>query len=265
MPEPRSEPDGRLRAAVMVAHPGHELMIHHWIERHRPMYCVLTDGSGGSGRSRTASTARVIEGVGATIGPIFGRYPDRELYRLLLQGRVEVFVGLVDELTEALLQAEVDCIAGDPVEGFNPVHDVNRFIINGAVTKVRCRSGRTIQNYDFALDGAPGQCPASLRDQAIWLRLDDDGIDRKLTAAHEYPELREEVRIALERFGRGAFAVECLRPANRRAVIERFAVEAPLYERSGEMRVDQGVYDDVIRYRQHVLPVLTAIQEASCR
>lgn len=246
-----------------MAHPGHELTVYHWMENHRPLYCCLTDGSGSNGRSRMTSTTSLLAIVHAAPGPIYGRYRDKALYRLLLDGRVDVFVRLVEELAEALVDAEIECVVGDAVEGFNPAHDVCRFLVDGAVENIRHRTGRVIANYDFALDNAPGDCPESLRGEAIWLCLDELASARKLAAALEYPELRDEVRVALERFGPRAFAVECLRPAMTRLMLDRFEQEVPTYEASGEYRVAQGVYADVIRYRQHVLPVLTAIERAN--
>ena len=60
-----------------------------------------------------------------------------------------------------------------------------------------------------SLDGRPDADPT---EEALTLRLDDDALDRKLAAAEGYPELLSEVRSALERFGRQAFATEALRP-----------------------------------------------------
>jgi hypothetical protein len=263
MPSEASTVEGRSgRAAVMVAHPGHELMIYHWIETERPFFCCLTDGSGGSAQPRLASTNNVLEKIGATFGPIYGQRPDKDVYRALLDGRLDVFLSLVEELSDALIAAEVDCIAGDPVEGFNPVHDVCRFVIDGAVSRVRGRTGRAIRSYEFSLDAAPSRCPEPVREQAIWLRLDEAALERKLNAAFQYPEMKDEVRVALERFGRGAFAVECLRPATASIMLERFDKECPEYERSGRIRVEQGVYQDVILYREHVRPVRDAIERA---
>lgn len=261
--EPPLRGDHAGRAAVIVAHPGHELTVYHWMENRRPLYCCLTDGSGGHGRSRMTSTTLLLATVHASPGPIYGRYQDRALYRLLLDGRVDVFVRLVEELAEALSSAEVDCVVGDSVEGFNPVHDVCRFLIDGAVAHVRRRTGRVIANYDVALDHGPGDCPESLRDEAIWLHLDEPASARKLAATREYPELRDEVQVVLERFGPRALAVECLRPAATRVMLDRFETQRPTYEASGEYRVGQGVYGEVIRYRQHVRPVYAAIERAS--
>jgi hypothetical protein len=46
-------------------------------------------------------------------------------------------------------------------------------------------------------------------------------------------------------------------------MIEQFDRKLPAYERFGEIRVGQGRYNEVIRYRQHVLPVRAAIEAAN--
>src|SRR5262249_54465620 len=76
-------------------------------------------------------------------------------------------------------------------------------------------------------------------------------------------EMREEVQSALLRFGKEALAVECLRPADTRSTFRRFEHEAPLYERSGPLRVSEGGDREGIRFREHVLPVCRAIEEAT--
>ena len=243
--------------AVVVAHPGHELVIYHWIEQHHPIYCCLTDGSGGAATSRLTSTTRLLNNVGASVGPIYGRYPDTHLYRLLLDKRVEVFVALANELATALEEARVECVAGDAVEGFNPVHDVCRLIVDGAVGIIRRRTGREVRNYDFPLHGPP-QPP---RPGSIVVRLDEAALERKLTAARAYPEMRAEVDAALGRFGREAFAMECLGPAAT-GLHARFEQEQPDYERYGAERVTAGRYSEIIRYRDHVRPVAMAIKDA---
>ena len=174
---------GPRRVAVVVAHPGHELIVYHWMEEHHPIYCCLTDGSGGGATSRLSSTTRLLNTIGASAGPIYGRYPDKQVYRLLLEGRVDVFVALAKELASALEEAGVDCVAGDAVEGFNPAHDVCRLIIDGAVLIVRRRTGRDVRNYDFLLDG-PHE-PS--RPGSIVVRLDEVALERKLAAAQRLP------------------------------------------------------------------------------
>jgi AcrR family transcriptional regulator len=251
-----------VKSAIVVAHPGHELRVYHWMERCQPLYFCITDGSGGNASSRLRSTQHIVQAVGGTPGTIYGRHADKEIYALLLEGRVDVFVRLAHELADDLIASDVEHVVGDAVEGFNPVHDVCRFVIDGAVDVVHMRTGCRVRNDDFVLDSTPDACPDGLRSQATWIRLDDAALDRKINAALAYPELHDEVTVALQRFGRSAFAVECLRPSGTRLMLEHFERELPAYERYGQIRVDEGRYTDVIRYREHVLPVLTALAGA---
>src|SRR5262245_62950864 len=92
---PVMPPPAAGRSALVIAHPGHELRVHGWLEQTRPLVFVLTDGSGGAGRPRIDSTARVLERVGAKPGAIFGRFADRELYAAILAGDHDVFTALV--------------------------------------------------------------------------------------------------------------------------------------------------------------------------
>jgi hypothetical protein len=101
MPRP---PAGR--AALVVAHPGHELRVHGWLEQARPLVFVLTDGSGGSGVPRLGSTARLIDRAGAERGSIFGRVPDRDLYAAILDHDHALFAGLASELAVRRLQLD---------------------------------------------------------------------------------------------------------------------------------------------------------------
>ena len=243
-------------AAVVVAHPGHELVIHHYLERRRPLYFCLTDGSGGTGQSRLASTSRLLHGVGAFRGSIYGRFSDKEVYRILLDRRVDVFVDLVNELAGNLIDADIECVAGDAMEGFNPAHDLCRALIDSAVAIVGMRTGRFLQNYEFAVHGDPVADPA---DALIRLKLDERALERKIDAAMAYREVIGEVHDALDRFGRQAFAVECLRSSSASAMLEQFESTPPAYESIGERRVSEGRYREVVRYREHVLPVISAL------
>ena len=233
------------------------------MEESRPLYCCITEGSGGSGSPRMTSTTALLQALGATAGPVYGRYSDKAIYRFLLEGAREGFVGLTIELAEFLVDSGVTEVAGDAVEGFNPAHDVCRFVVDGAVNLVRARTGRILGNYDFVLDDDPDVCPDSLRSDVRRIDLDAATLERKIGAALAYSELRGEVTLALERFGHDAFAVECLRPSTTRLMIEQFDRDVPAYEHYGQMRVSQGRYQEIIRYRQHVLPVRDAIERAT--
>jgi AcrR family transcriptional regulator len=273
-----SVPDGR--AALVVAHPGHELCVHGWLEAARPIIFLITDGSGRSGKSRLASTTKIIAAAGARSGSVYGRFPDSAIYKALLEHEFALFVRSAEELAEALVREQIDYVAGDAVEGYNPVHDACRLVINAAVGLANAAGGR-IKNFDFALIGRQDACPAGLREEAIWLWLDDEAFGRKLTAMRAYPELADEVNAGLDGqrlktlgiygdlfkdlepvlkgLGAEAFRIECLRPAGRAGNDPDFSDAVPFYERYAEKLVAQGRYNSVIRYRDHLRPLADAL------
>ncbi|HJQ84905.1 MAG TPA: hypothetical protein VKA21_12560 [Candidatus Binatia bacterium] len=253
------------RPALVIAHPGHELRVHGWLERARPRTFVLTDGSGRSGRSRLSSTSTVLDAAGAEPGPIYGRLSDRTMYAAILDGDVALFLALAEELAAAFARDGVDAVAGDAVEGYNPAHDVCRLLIEAAIDIARTATGREIASFDFALAGAPDACADELRSRALRLDLDADAFARKHAAARRYAELADEVDVALDTNGAAAFRVELLRPVDRHAARHALAGASPAYERHGERRVAAGHYRRVLRYRDHVAPLAAALREHAAR
>ncbi len=253
--------DPQPRAALVIGHPGHELRVHHWIERTHPLVFVLTDGSGHTGVSRLASTTAVLERAGATPGSIYGRLSDREVYRAILDGNVDLFAGLADELAAALDRAEIGCVVGDAVEGFNPGHDVCRLVINAALL----RSSRHPANFEFPLEAAPEDCPPEGRAEAIRLELDGDALQRKLAAAAGYPEMAHEMERALANHGRASFGVEHLRPVRYGLEIGGRHPQPPFYETYGEKQVAAGIYREVIRFRDHMAPLAEGLGRRAAR
>jgi hypothetical protein len=253
------------RAALVIARPGHELRVHGWLEQTRPAVFVLTDGSGRTGRPRLDSTMRVLTAAGAWPGAIFGRLPDTELYAALLEGRMELFLRLAEELGEAFLKAGVVRVAGDAAEGQDPALDLCRAVTAAAAALARWRGSRPVTEHEFSLEGRPEACPRPLRRWALWVRLDDAALGRKLQAATGYTELAAEVRQALDTWGEEAFRTECLRPAVSWTAA---AAAPPEYERRGEQRVASGRWARVIRGYAHVFPAVAALRrhaEAAAR
>ena len=269
-------------AILVIAHPGHELRVHGWLETTRPEVWVLTDGSGHTGRSRLDSTTRVLEATGGTRGHIYGRMTDVDLYNAVLNLEHRAFTTLVDDLADVLLQSDVDCIAGDAEEGYNPAHDICRMVINAATMLVNRRSDKQVRNYDFTLVSAPDRCAENASADSLWLSLDDAAFARKLSAARNYPELQAEVEGALNGANNGPlrdhsdlaqrsqsaygvtetnnFRVECLRPVNSHLQAP-FADQRPFYEEYGERQVKAGHYTHVLRYREHMLPLAAALED----
>jgi hypothetical protein len=246
------------RPVLVVGHPGHELRVFGWMTGARPVVHVLTDGSGSDGEPRIDSTTALLEGVGAVRGSIYGRMSDREIYRAILAGDHSRFLTLADELAAALVAANVTMIAGDAVEGFNPSHDVCRYVINAAV-RLASAAGRAIACYAFPLDGAPDPDAEDARHSALRVQLDDALLERKLQAARDYTELRSEVESALERFGKEPFRTECLLPVDLTDPYGWDPERIPYYESYGAQRVAKGAYEHVVTFREHVRPLADAL------
>ncbi len=73
----------------------------------------------------------------------------------ILGHRHDYFIDLAEELAASLVHDRTELVAGDAIEGFNPSHDVCRYVINAGVRLAAERSGRTIACYAFALEAAP--------------------------------------------------------------------------------------------------------------
>jgi len=240
----------------VVAHPGHELRVHGWLEKTRPIVFVLTDGSG-RGDPRLASTTRLLAAAGATPGSIYGRFSDRDLYSALLGGEIEIFLALAAELGRALRDAGVETVAGDALEGFNPGHDVCRLLIDAAAARL-AHEGRPLLNLQFPLEEHPAGGDEQNPPDPSSLDLDDEAFARKLAAARAYPEMAGEVEAALARFGPMAFRHEHLSPATSLPIADLYE-EKPFFERHGERRVAEGHYREVLRGREHLGPIAAAL------
>lgn len=254
-PEPISQ---YRNPALVVAHPGHELKVFGWLHASAPRVYVLTDGSGG-GTPRLSSTTRLLNQAGAVPDEFFGPISDAEVYRAILEKRIPIFLGIVDELAASFARNGIDFVAGDATEGFNPTHDICRALVNAAVAIAERVNRRIIANYEFCLTEWEQHCREIHDQRCLHLRLEDRLLDSKLASAAEYTELKKEIEQAIALRGEEYFRVECLRKVTD-PFPELEALAKPYYELFGEARVAQGKYGAVIRYEQHMLPLLQAVR-----
>lgn len=255
MPAPHS--------ALLVAHPGHELLLHGWLLTELPRVFVFTDGSGRDGVSRLDATTRLLETAGVRPGPLYGRYPDRVIYEALLDGDTALFVSLAQELAKSLAGERIERVVGDAAEGWNPIHDAFRLIVNAAAALAARDGGAAIEVFEFPLFGAPG--PGAAPERALGFPLDVRARDAKREAALAYTELDREVRWSMDRHGEQAYHVEWLRPAALAAGEYPLPEYPPVYERYGEFLMRSGQLDRAIRYREHLMPVADALAAVAAR
>jgi hypothetical protein len=245
-------------AALFVAHPGHELRVHGWLETARPSVFVLTDGAGPAGAPRLDSTRTVIGQAGARTGSVFGHLTDRAAYTAVMAGDATPFVEVARELAAFLVSERIETVVGDAREGYNPIHDVARSVIDAAVRMAAHRS-HLVRNLDFNVVGPAEDESDPALPGRVRLELDETALARKLAAARGFRQMDAEVRSSLARWGPSAFGVECLRPVFP-ATSPVPGGPPPFYEQYGEARVGAGVYARVLRYAEHVLPVVRILE-----
>ena len=244
-----------MKTALILGHPGHELRVFRFLELHRPVVYVLTDGSGNNGgESRLPSTLKVLQEAGCQAGSVFGRFTDQEIYQVILEKKKETLKSLIEEICTDLQKRGIEQIAGDGCEGYNPTHDLCRYMIN----IIAERTG--LPNYDFLLDGPPHLCSEELKTQALWVGLNEGDFERKLTAAANYPELKFDLEETLKKHGKAPFMVECLRPVKTPAELKTWKTPLPHYETYAQEKIQQGKYQEVISFETHVRPLAESLQ-----
>src|SRR5215831_1487578 len=240
------------RAALIIAHPGHELRIYQWLKLAQPTVFVLTDGSGRSGRSRLHRTSTILREAGATPGPLYGRVSDGELYAAILRQDAGWFIALAIELAGALDRAEIEYIVGDAIEGYNPAHDLCRYVTNTAAMLL-ARDGRILGNYDILLAGRN----QTNGDRHLCIELDGAAAEEKLRIARAYTELQAEVDRILAAEGAASQSIEQLRPVDPGVAP---LMGPPYYEQYGRQQIARGHYHQLITYCQHIRPFVEALQ-----
>ncbi|MDQ3818632.1 MAG: hypothetical protein M3362_13275, partial [Acidobacteriota bacterium] len=143
------------RAALVVAHPGHELCLYGWLKSARPRVFILTDGSGHSGKPRTERTTRILKELGASFGSFYGRFSDAAIYEALLNYRFDLFISLAEELAAQIINERIESVVADAREGYNPAHDVCRLVVDMAVEIARRTSSGKIDNLQFLVVSKP--------------------------------------------------------------------------------------------------------------
>ena len=277
----KSMPEGR--SLLVIGHPGHELRVYGWIGQVRPIVCILTDGSGSDGTPRLDKTLEILLESGAEIGPLCGELSDREIYEKILRHEYDPFDILCERLARLITARDIDLIVSDAIEGYNPVHDLCEALVRTAVGIARNANDadsnenadkksngtpRSIRHYTIPLMNDPRPATGSMEAAHNAIELTPLRFKQKLEAMRSYAAsaggiLQEEVGEAFHKFGEQAFAREYLfaAAAPGQEPERRFSQQKPFYETYGEQKVAAGRYQSVIRFHEHVLPIVNHLRK----
>lgn len=251
-------PVATTRAALVLGHPGHELKVLGWTAAYRPCTFILTDGSGHGPTPRTSRSRSLLGDLEASVDSCFGNRSDRDVYAAILNRDTSFFCDQTRRLVEAFLREKINFVAGDALEGYNPTHDLCRWMINAAITLAQRQSAFAIRNYEFLLTESPTDADSRHCTTCCHFQLDERALGHKLQCALAYEELAAEVQGALDRCGRDYFATECFRLVEQPFTTHPY-LQPPQYESWAEQRVASGYYRTVIRM-EHVLAIMEAIR-----
>ncbi|MBK8500857.1 MAG: hypothetical protein IPL46_00885 [Saprospiraceae bacterium] len=244
-----------IRSALIMGHPGHELRVYKFMELYKPRVYILTDGSGHNGSSRVYNTRRIISDTGSTPSEFMGVFTDVELYELILSNEFTKIKDLMDQLSEDLINHQIDLVFGDAIEGFNPTHDLCRYLINAIVGIIENKLRRKVNNFDFLLDGAPEGSPNDPEDGSVTMDLNPDEMERKISASRKYTEIEKDVTRLINRHGVSSFRRETLRQVQNLHELKGWTSDQPFYEIHGRDRVRSGSYEQIITYQGHMKPL----------
>jgi hypothetical protein len=250
-----------VRRLIVTSHPNHELAILGFVQRVHPDILFLTDGGG---ETRMEESRGVLASLGLLDRARFLGWPEERLYQGLLDADFAFFSGLVQEIGREIERRVPVQLFCESVEGYNPLHDVTL-----ALARAAARGGVGVVIIEFPLIAEVSEAPERYRVQRppageereyVRLRLTERELSFKLAAgARSYPTLRKQLGPLLD----------TLRPED---VAEEWFVllrswppalasgALPRYERRGRLLFEQGQVDRSITYRDHFLPLLSALE-----
>jgi hypothetical protein len=235
---------------LILAHPGHELRIHHWLEINKPRVYLLTDGSGGKEQSRTHYSEQIIQQTGSARGSVFGDISDKVWYKALTDSDFGFIRSILEAIEADLPDAESYQIVADAVDGYNPVHDLASAMGVALQRRLEVRGKLAKLYFSAAVPSARGKT-------VLDLVLDHAAKGRKLKALAHYTPLAEEARRILEQ---DETAI------NREYIIQQDTdwsdLAIPQWEEIGSQRVAAGTYQSCLTAKDHFQPAVLDLLDA---
>lgn len=237
------------------------------------MVNILTDGSGSDGVPRIEQTLQVLREADAPIGPLCGQLSDRAIYQHILAADTEVFVDLCERVTDMLVQARIDTLVSDGIEGYNPTHDLCHAVAGAAVISARQRHGVRIRHWCIPLMGDPRRFADGASPVQHEIELDDALFDRKMKTIYRYASqagstLQREVDETMQAYGPDAFRRECFFDGavpSWAQWSQRFLKNKPYYETYGQAQVAAGRYKFLISFQEHMQPLIDGVHRRAER
>lgn len=239
-----------MKTLLFVGHPGHELLAYNFMSVYKPDIIFLTNGSGRNNQPRITQSINLIKSLGLKAYFPFESYSDRQIYDLILSNSIDSFLSTKLALKEFILEQKYQVILGDALEGFNPSHDLCRYLINSIVIDLENKI--EIKNYEFFQDDVRKNQTSVKKPEDIILELNEDELQKKMDACINYPEIKSEVDKFVAQYGKSFFTLEFFRKVEEPKKIIGWDTEFPYYEEFGRKRIVEGTYKQLISFENHM-------------
>jgi hypothetical protein len=238
---------------LIIGHPGHELRAFKFIKDYKPDAVIITDGSGSQHSSRIANSIKILDSLGSRCINLFNPFTDKEIYDFILNENIRAIGKIRDKILNEVLTQGYDLLIGDALEGFNPTHDLCRYIINSVVKNA-------IKNISYKLDSVSSNKSNLISDESVFnFFLSEKEFNEKYTAALNYPELQFELDKAIQLYGKDAFMNEEYEVVEDIEMISNWSTPYPFYENYGKEKVRDGIYQHSIEFEKHMKPIAMAL------
>jgi hypothetical protein len=239
----------RLKTALVIAHPGHELRLYDWLHASRPDVHILTNGSRASTtRARREASAALISSSGGALRDVWQGVLDTELYACIIEQRHGPFLDWTQRLADDLVQREIDLVVTDAWQYYNIAHDLTHLMARVAAAEASARLGRKIDVLDCQV--APAALAPTAPNVPLYCakRLSAAEAEAKRAASHLYPGVEIEVSDIETHEAELAYTLERLFEPAPIALLRAPPTAKPAYEVYGEARVASGLYKSVLRW-----------------
>lgn len=202
--------------ALAIAHPGHELRLHGFLEQVKPFVFILTDNSEATGQDMMWHSIKAISravGQGMNITPAQAQEPFmRKVLKLSLkeeEGKEKAHIKdsqiqyevmnrhtgflnyYVDFMVENLIRYKINYLVCDASEEYHLTHEIVRMLCDIAILKVKNKTGDEIELFDFAISEFYN---SRINEHCIHIKLNEEQTQRKLHACCIMPFGIEELK-----------------------------------------------------------------------
>lgn len=286
------------RGALSIAHAGHELRLHRFIEIVKPYIFVMSEGEKIGGRdSRMKYSFRHLNDtvdekdfMGIQTIQIaenkFQYINDLQIHDEILLGRTGFFGMYISMMIDRMKEKKVDYIVCDASESTDSIHEMCRIATDIAIKYIHKTTGKEIFNYEYSVNR---KFDSDLTEDCVHIKLDNEAMNRKVINILNYhqsifedlkPDISLDMNVVseLRKTKQGMFElkkiIEEINPdflSNEyiRPYIYKEPTERPLYEIKGEALLAQGNHTGAIQYEKHIKPlkkkleILLGVQDLS--